>query len=233
MNIQSLDNLTDFKRDLEVLEEKQFLLLVETNQDIIKVSTKTALKNLPKIFDEAIKIGNTKGFNATSLRDLSQATDMSLGKIYTYISAKDDLLLMLHSHYIKVIEDTFNQIGLPHKNPMDNLLLAVKAHLYLSQVFRPWFYFAFTESKHLNKKIIALAKESELKSDLYFRNIIQSGIQAKRFAAVDRNFTSSMIKALLQDWYLKPWKYAERNIDVDSYFKEIANLLTIYLTPKD
>lgn len=233
MNINSLADLNTFEKDVAKIQEAQYLVLINANKDSIKVSTKTALLNLPKLFDQVIRIGNTKGFHATSLRDLSKATDMSLGKIYTYINNKQDLLLMLHSHYISLIERVYEEIGLPFESQKDNLLLTIKTHLYLSELYRPWFYFAYTESKHLQQKFITLSKKSELKSDLYIRDIVEQGITAKEFRIVDASFTSSMVKALLQDWYLKPWKYQNRKFNVDKYYHEVASLLDIYLNPAE
>ncbi len=36
------------------------------------------------------------------------------------------------------------------------------------------------------------------------------------------DFVAAMLKAMLQDWYLKAWKYQQKNINADQY---VANLL--------
>ena len=36
------------------------------------------------------------------------------------------------------------------------------------------------------------------------------------------DFVAAMLKAMLQEWYLKSWKYQQKNINADQY---VANLL--------
>jgi len=38
-----------------------------------------------------------------------------------------------------------------------------------------------------------------------------------------------MIKAILQDWYLKRWKYEMRNISVEQYASFLIDLVESYL----
>ncbi len=231
MNLKSVSSLEQFKLDLVKLEQEQLLMLIEKHQNLIKVSNKTALKKLPLLFETVLNLGNSKGFSATSLRDISQATDMSLGAIYTYTSSKEDLLLMVNAYHIAIIENCYEAFGKPYDSPFDNLLLSIKIHLYLSQIYRPWFYFAFTETKHLSKKNIRQSKASELKSEQFFHDIIESGIHDKSFREHSSDFSAAMVKSLLQDWYLKPWKYSNRGISLEDYNLEIKRLLTLYLLP--
>ena len=37
--------------------------------------------------------------------------------------------------------------------------------------------------------------------------------------------TASLLKAMLQDWYLKRWKYAGRRISVDQYVDFLINFM--------
>ena len=41
--------------------------------------------------------------------------------------------------------------------------------------------------------------------------------------------TGAVIKAMLQDWYLKRWKYARRNVSVEKYAAFVMDLVETYL----
>lgn len=225
----SLDNFECFKLDVLALELTLYPKLIEDFNSNIKVSANTAIKHLPNLFNACMKIGNSKGFDSLSLRDLSQETGMSLGAIYTYIRSKEDLIQMLHAHHINTIEKAFEAIDTEQLSNSEKLFITAKAHLYLSQIYRPWFYFAFTESKHLSQQVISLSKKSELKSDGFFQEILIAGVKDKSFTVSNKDFASAMIKALLQDWYLKPWKYQSKKIDIEDYFEHLKELLIDYL----
>jgi len=40
-----------------------------------------------------------------------------------------------------------------------------------------------------------------------------------------------LIKPLLQDWYVKRWKYQHRNVSVESYVAHVTDLVCAYLCP--
>ena len=50
----------------------------------------------------------------------------------------------------------------------------------------------------------------------------------------DPQLTASIIKAMLQDWYLKRSKYRKRNLSVDQYAKFLLQFLEAFIIgPKD
>ena len=79
----------------------------------------------------------------------------------------------------------------------------------------PWFYFSYErepQQKQLKKLI-----ESELLTERIFVDILKRGSEEGIFAFPDTNLTAAVIKAVLQDWYMKRWKYASRGTSVEDY----------------
>jgi len=54
-----------------------------------------AVANLEKILKATFEISTSSGFERMSLRDLSRQTGMSMGAIYSCISKKEDIALMV------------------------------------------------------------------------------------------------------------------------------------------
>ena len=59
--------------------------------------------------------------------------------------------------------------------------------------------------------------ESELATEQVFIDILEAGIRKNLFHVENPILTASVIKSMLQDWYVKRWKYARRQITVDEY----------------
>ncbi len=57
----------------------------------------------------------------------------------------------------------------------------------------------------------------ELASEKIFSDIIEEGINQGLFQVEDNLLAASVIKAMLQDWYVKRWKYSKRKIGVEQY----------------
>ena len=113
------------------------------NRNTIRVKKEgTVVKNLERIFDATLKISNKKGFQAMSMRDLSKETKLSMGALYAYFSSKEELLEMLqHQHRtitIRILETYIHA----QKDALAKHDVAIRTHLYLSEIMQPWFYFS-------------------------------------------------------------------------------------------
>ena len=219
-----------FKNRIQLSKEDICRELFVENRDRIKIKKEAvAVRNLVKIFDAALSISNNKGFSAMSLRDLSKETGLSMGALYSYISSKDDLLNMLLEQGRSVIMNVLLEHLAGVEDPKDKLKRALQIHLYLSEVMQPWFYFFYMETKNLNKALHRKAIEAELFTEKIFIDIIEAGISTGMFRSVDSLLTAAVLKAMLQDWYLKRWKYESRRITVENYARFLMDFMATYL----
>ena len=58
--------------------------------------------------------------------------------------------------------------------------------------------------------------------------ILRQGRDEGIFVPLDPQLTASVIKAMLQDWYLKRWKYTKRKISVDQYARFVMDFVEAY-----
>jgi TetR/AcrR family transcriptional regulator, cholesterol catabolism regulator len=199
------------------------------NRESIKIKKEgVAVKNLVKIFNAALTLSNEKGFAAMSLRDLSSKAGLSMGALYTYFTSKEELLQMIQRQSTVVVQVLLDQIeGI--EDPRAKLKRVIQSHLFLSEVMQPWFYFAYMETKNLAKQEHKKAIEAELGTEKLLIDIMKEGQNKGVFKAVNMELTGAVIKAMLQDWYLKRWKYARRNVSVEKYATFVVDLVETYL----
>ena len=206
---------------------------LENRRNIRIKKESTVAKNLEKIFDATLKISNNKGFQAMTMRDLSREAGLSMGALYSYFSGKDDLLKMLQSQRRSVTKRILEEYINHETGIVDKLRIAIRIHLYLSEALQQWFYFSYMETKNISGPEQAKAIESELYTEKIFEQILNEGEKAKVFIHKNNQLTASIIKAMLQDWYLKRWKYAKRNISVEKYAKYLISIIeTFCLSPE-
>jgi AcrR family transcriptional regulator len=196
------------------------------NQDSIKIKKEAvAVKNLAAIFHTTLRLSNEKGFQTMSLRDLSRTSGLSMGALYSYFTSKDELLEMIQDQGRRLILNIMTaaiDMGAP---AAEKLRAAIRGHLYLTEVMQPWFYFSYMETKNLDKRRQKKAIEGELATEKLFIDILEEGVRQKVFQVADPVMTASLLKAMLQDWYLKRWKYAGRRISVDQYVDFLINFM--------
>lgn len=199
------------------------------NKENIKIKKEgVAVKNLVKILDAALTLSNEKGFAAMSLRDLSAKAGLSMGALYTYFSSKEELLQMIQRQSAVVVHVLLDQIeGI--EDPLSKLKRVIQSHLFLSEVMQPWFYFAYMETKNLAKQEHKKSIEAELATEKLLIDIMKEGRDKGVFKSIDMELTGAVIKAMLQDWYLKRWKYARRNVSVEKYAAFVVDIIETYI----
>ncbi len=204
------------------------------NQASIKTKKEAvAIRNLTNIFNTTLKLSNEKGFHTMSLRDLSQASGLSMGALYSYFTSKEDLLEMIQNQGRRLTQRILRQQISRVKTADQKLRTGIRTHLYLTEVMQPWFYFSFMEAKNLDKSQQRKTIEGELASEQIFVEILDEGLEKRIFNLEQPILTATVIKAMMQDWYLKRWKYSRRRISVDDYADFVIYVIESIVKPNN
>ena len=202
------------------------------NRKTIKIKKEAVgIKNLATIFEATLKLSNEKGFQAMSLRDLCRETGLSMGALYSYFSSKEELLEIIQEQGRSIAFKVLTEYVKKTDAVPDKLDNAIRVHLYLSEVMQDWFFFSYMETRHFRKEEHKRAIASELYTEQLFCDILDQGEKEGVFQLESSTLTASVIKAMVQDWYLKRWKYSRRNISVDTYADFILSLVKWLIQP--
>ena len=89
------------------------------------------------------------------------------------------------------------------------------------------------EGQNLTRGELERAVASELYTEKLFADILRQGQSRGCFLPRDPQLTASVIKAMLQDWYLKRSKYRKRNISVDHYSEFLLQFVEAFILQKN
>lgn len=205
--------------------EALFEFIVNNNADIIQIKKKhVAIANLKKLFAAAFKISSKIGFHEMSLRDLSRETGISMGSIYSCISKKDNLAIIVKD-VVSGITSTNIKEGAKQQGAWRKLETTIRLHFYSSCVLQPWFSFLYMETRSLPAVHQASSKQIEVETIDNFSRLIQQGINDKSFSTSQGDFLAHTILVLLQDWYLKPWKHKYPGSAVEGYLEDVLQMM--------
>jgi AcrR family transcriptional regulator len=222
----SIRDFTRFKARVDEYKQNCYLAFFAENPDQFNIKKeKTIAKNLERIFSAALKISNKKGFQGMTMRDLSQEADLSIGALYNYFAGKEELLAMMQRHRRTITARILTSGIEMEKEPLAKLRTAVRTHLYLSEAMQPWFFFSYMEAKNISPAERRAAVQGELNTERMFADIIAMGRDQGIFVTDNCKLAASLIKAMIQDWYLKRPKYARRGVDVEAYARFTLNFI--------
>jgi len=207
-----------FRAEVSLTEEDICRDYFRENRATLKIKKEAvAVPNLAAFVNATLKLSSAVGFDAMSLRDLCSESGLSMGALYAYFSSKDELLTMIQRQgqatVKRILAERIDHI----RDPLPRLRVAIRSHLYLSELLHQWFYFFFMETKNLKKQNRTIPIESELYTERIITDILTAGRDEGVFSVENIELTGAVIKAMLQDWYLKRWKYSQRKVTVDEY----------------
>ena len=221
---------TNFGRETSISIEDICRDFYLNNRETIRIKKEAvAVKNLVTILNTTLKLSNEIGFQSMTLRDLSRESDLSMGALYNYFSSKDELFKIIHLNGMTLITNILIKQIEGETDPDLRLKKAIKIHIYLSEMMPQWFYFLYMETKNLKKEDRKIPMESELFTEKIFIDILKDGIKSGIYIKKDPLMTASMIKAMLQDWYLKRWKYTKRKVSADQYALFIIEFIESFI----
>ena len=220
---------TEFKKIYGISNQNLSREVFRNNKNLMRIKKeKTAVNNLEKIFKAVFRIAYKKGFQAMTMRDLSEKTGISLGALYAYFPGKEKLLGIIHTQGWTIIRQDLEQISGLYANPVEKLSAVIKAHVFLSELFRPWFYFTFMEARNIKPLEFEAVKSIEEYTQKILTDILAQGEKQGVFKSGDHELTASMIKAMQQEWYLKRWKYRKLKVSVDQFADHLIGIVEAF-----
>ncbi|MGE5157160.1 MAG: TetR/AcrR family transcriptional regulator [Gemmatimonas sp.] len=208
--------------------------ILDRHRDSVRVQkTHLAVTNLARIINATLKLSNKRGFHATTLRELAKASRLSMGGLYTYIDSKPALLSMILGEVAATATEVLNappdEVKADARAHLDWL---IATHIRLTEAMQPWFAFAFMEAKSFPPTERQLAVDMEATTEKIIADVLRHGIAAGDFALDEVTLTASLIKPLLQDWYVKRAKYRKRGTSIDNYIDAVLSFVGAALAKK-
>jgi AcrR family transcriptional regulator len=125
-----------------------------------------------ELIDAAASLFATKGFGATTMRDIAAHVGKTPGALYYHFTSKDELLVAVHSHAHQWAERTFTEIDNSAEDPWLRLEKICIVHLE-ALLERPDYAIVVagilpSDDKKLRRQVVAVRDEWERR----FRELI-------------------------------------------------------------
>ena len=200
-----------------------YATVFERHKDCIKTKKlKFASNNLEKIFKATFKISSKIGFHEMSLRDLCRETGLSMGGIYSCIESKDMIAIFVKD-VVQLVSSEIVESAQKQDDPKQALEDIVRHSIYAADILHPWFYFLYFETRCLSKEHQQDSKNIELKMIENIEKLLKKIRPRKN--RKHYHFIATMVLVMIQERYLKHWKYKNDNCKLDEYADDILKLV--------
>jgi len=168
------------------------------------VKVKKLSKRKQQIFYEAEWLFRSKGFAATTMRDLAKAVGVEAASLYSHVKSKEEILIYICFSMAEKFFNAFEQIENEDCRPDEKMEKAIEQHvsvitdnLNASAVF-------FHEWKHLTEPYLSDFKLLQHKYEEKFATILDDGVDKWIFKPQESKFYCIVIFSsmnMIHEWY--------------------------------
>jgi len=215
----------DFKTNFPYRGKSVYTHLFALHCNNIKTKKqKFAVNNLEKIFKATFKISSKIGFHEMSLRELSRETKLSMGGIYSCIESKEMIAIMIKD-MVKTVSSNIVNNALQHEDRKHAMEEIVTHHIFAAELLHPWFYFLYFETRSLPSIHQKDSKTIELRITSTLESLLSEIDNNHNNDNKKYRFIATMALSMVQEHYLKYWKYKDTSLTIDNYADETLKLI--------
>ncbi len=168
-------------------------------------------KRHQQIVDGACRIFFKKGYHPTTIRDIANACDMSIGQLYHYISSKDDVLYLVHKYSQTIWYDYLKKSKIDQiDDPKKKLIEALRHSLEFIIENKKLIQFIYSESKYLDKRYLRIVLDLDHENIVGFWCGLLNEIKKTQAIKGDIDIMGSVIAYLVAFLALRGWTLKDK-----------------------
>ncbi len=183
-----------------------------------------------QILTAAAKLFHSKGFGATTVRDIASEMNMEAASLYHHIKSKEEILEIICFSMAEKFLTTLHDVNDIYFNAEEKLRLAIKNHveiitnnLHQSTVFlRDW--------TSLSEPKLSEFKKLRAEYEQGFKTILSDGVNEDVFDDVDKKF--AVLSILSSVNWITEWYNPNGKMKADEISKRICNFVMSGLRKK-
>jgi AcrR family transcriptional regulator len=158
-----------------------------------------------QICDAALRLFARKGYHQTSVREIAEGANLSVGALYNYVKTKEHILLLVYHRIFDLFQKRMSEAMANSGDPTSQLRAAIEATLKLYDEYQDLILVLYQESHTLRREALQQLFQVDRRYVSMLQAIIERGNREGHFVAGDANLTAIAVLFLCAVWPLKRW----------------------------
>jgi TetR/AcrR family transcriptional regulator, cholesterol catabolism regulator len=182
-------------------------------------------KRRKEIFDEAIRLFNKKGLANTSVREIAEASGLTIGGLYYYIKSKDEIFYTVTENSVHFHESIKNfRKTLGDVSPTEAFRKCLKYWLTISPYAMEQTIFVEREKIRMSPKMQEKQSNTTRHFIHFFEDMLKDGIAAGQFEVENITLIAFLAYMLRGLFAVKQWFLADL-ITPEEYATQMTNVI--------
>jgi len=179
-----------------------------------------------KIVEVATKLFLKKGFHKTSTREITAATGISTGSLYSYVSSKERVLFLVCEAIHAEIELNLQEVIKKNNLGFEELNELIKKYFMICDSYGNHILLIYQETKSLSSTFLKKVLSNEVRISDLFVKVINNIVKTEKWVNIDEpsiELIAHNIIVLGHMWAFRKWFLAlhyniEEYIDIQTKF---------------
>ena len=184
-------------------------------------------KRRRQIVDAAVKLFIKKGFHKTTTREIAKAAGISIGLLYEYVKAKEDVLYLVCEAIHQEMERRLKDRLIEAENGARALTAAVETYFQVCGQMSDHILLIYQETKSLPKESMRYVLAHDERIEAIFAGLLRKGAKDGSLRQLSRqqiNLVAANITVMGHMWTFRNWSL-RKQFDLKEYTLRQSALL--------
>jgi len=178
-----------------------------------------------QIVDGAVKVFSEKGFHQATVREIANASGLTMGSLYNYIRTKQDILYICFDFMTTILTDGLIKAIEETSDPCKQLRAALKRNMELLYEYQDVVMFLYRESGAYDRESLKTVLAQETKYVELFEDLLRKRFQGRKLNEFRLKIAADILSYIGVVIVLRRWSLKRRNKSMEQVMDGILDFV--------
>jgi AcrR family transcriptional regulator len=178
-----------------------------------------------QIIDGSIKVFTSKGFHKATVKEIAEASKLTMGTMYNYVRSKEDILYIVYDYMNSILMEGLKKAIDNVDDPKEELRAALKQNMDTIDKYQDIILFLYNESSAYDRKSLHTVLSQESQYVELFEEFLRKSFEGKKINESRLKVAADILAYVPVILALRRWSLKRRCADMEMVKESILDLM--------
>lgn len=168
-----------------------------------------------QIIEGAMQVFAAKGFHRASVREIAEASGLTMGTMYNYVRSKEDILYIVYDFMTTILTEGLKKAIEETDNPREKVSAALRHNMELIYQYRDVIMFLYREAGNYDRESVRTVLAQETKYIEVFEELLRQRYAGRKINETRLKMAADILSYLNVILVLRNWSLKRRHRSMD------------------